>query len=451
MYYWRVTARKKRGTRRAVSWFRTQTRRAAERGPKLGRDAQRDGLGQRPDLIEQVVGVVRADVGDDVTDLTAGAEQLGLDVQLVVGEDAVDGGHDARDVAVDEDQPMRVRRLRQRDTRQVDAHRGGALYDEVAELAGHEASDVLLGLLGRAADVRGQDDVRQSAQLADELVAALLRLHREHVDRRTGDVARLDVRAQRRVVDDEAPRQVEKQAAGAHLSELRFAEEVVVGRPPVDMQRHHVGLAEQVAEGLAAVRVTEREPVGGVEEQHAHAEILGQHRQLRADVAVPDDAQRATAYLVRAVGRLVPDARMHQGVLVREPPGQRDDLGDRELDHAAGVGERRVEDGDAPLRGCLQVDLVGADAERADREQLGRGVQDALRDVRLGADAQQGDRTDPVDQLVLVERAVERLDLEVGGAQHRHGVRMDLFEQKYAYRAVGHAASSHAVTGALRV
>src|SRR6266550_1665345 len=394
MYYWRVTARKKRGTRRAVSWFRTQTRRAAERGPKLGRDAQRDGLGQRPDLIEQVVGVVRADVGDDVTDLTAGAEQLGLDVQLVVGEDAVDGGHDARDVAVDEDQPMRVRRLRQRDTRQVDAHRGGALYDEVAELAGHEASDVLLGLLGRAADVRGQDDVRQSAQLA---------------------------------------------------------EEVVVGRPPVDMQRHHVGLAGQVAEGLAAVRVTEREPVGGVEEQHAHAEILGQHRQLRADVAVADDAQRATAYLVRAVGRLVPDARMHQGVLVREPPGQRDDLGDRELDHAAGVGERRVEDGDAPLRGCLQVDLVGADAERADREQLGRGVQDALRDVRLGADAQQGDRTDPVDQLVLVERAVERLDLEVGGAQHRHGVRMDLFEQKYAYRAVGHAASSHAVTGALRV
>src|SRR5262249_52295102 len=161
-------------------------------------------------------------------------------------------------------------------------------------------------------------------------------------------------------------------------------EEVVVRRPPVDVQGDDVGLGEQIVHRLAAVRVAQSQPVGRVVEQHPHAEVLGQHRQLRADVAVADDAQGAAADLVRALGRLVPDAGVHQGVLVGQPSGQRHDLGDGQLDDAAGVGVRRVEDSDATLGGGGQVDLVGADAEGADGDELRGGVQHTGRDVRLG-------------------------------------------------------------------
>ena len=94
----------------------------------------------------------------------------------------------------------------------------------------------------------------------------------------------------------------------------------------------------------------------------------------RADVAVPDDAEPAAADLVAAVGGLVPDAVVHAGVLLGQPAGQRDDLGEGELDDAAGVGERRVEHRDARRCGGRQVDLVGADAERADRDQAVGGL-----------------------------------------------------------------------------
>ncbi len=153
-----------------------------------------------------------------------------------------------------------------------------------------------------------------------------------------------------------------------HPGELLGAEEAGVAGPAVHVQGHHVGAGEQLVEAVAAVGVAQREPVGGVVEVDAHAQRLGEHGELGADVAVPDDAQRPAADLVAAVGGLVPDAVVHAGVLLGEPAGQRDDLGDGQLDDAAGVGERRVEDGDAAARGGGQVDLVGADAERADRQ-----------------------------------------------------------------------------------
>jgi hypothetical protein len=59
--------------------------------------------------------------------------------------------------------------------------------------------------------VRGEDDVAQPAQLALERVALPLGLDREDVDRGAGDVAGLDVRAQRHGVDGDATGEVEEQ------------------------------------------------------------------------------------------------------------------------------------------------------------------------------------------------------------------------------------------------
>ena len=88
-----------------------------------------------------------------------------------------------------------------------------------------------------------------------------------------------------------------------------------------------------------------------------------------------------TSWLPR--GRLVPDAVVHPLGLLGQPAGQGDDLADHQLHDAAGVGVRRVEDRDAALGRRRQVDLVGADAEAADRQQVGRGVEHLLGDVVL--------------------------------------------------------------------
>jgi len=157
------------------------------------------------------------------------------------------------------------------------------------------------------------------------------------------------VLAERLVVDDEAAREVEEDAARPHPGELLLAEDAAVAGPPVDVQRHDVALGQQLVQGAAPTRVAQRQPVGGVVEQDPHAERLGEHRQLAADVAVADDAEPAPTHLVAADGGLVPDPSVHVGVLVGQPAGQRDQLGDRELDDAAGVGEGSIEDRDAAL------------------------------------------------------------------------------------------------------
>ncbi len=56
------------------------------------------------------------------------------------------------------------------------------------------------------------------------------------------------------------------------------------------------------------------------------------------------------------------------------------------------------------LRRGGEVDLVDADAERADRGQVRRPREDPLGDVRAGADAEQAETGQRLDQLVFAQR-----------------------------------------------
>ena len=179
----------------------------------------------------------------------------------------------------------------------------------------------------------------------------------------------------------------------------------------------------------AALRVAQRQLVGDVVEVDPHAQRLRDHRQLAADVAVADDAEGPAAHLVGALGRLVPDAGVHGRVLVGQPPGQGDDLGDHQLDHAAGVGERGVEHHRAPLGGGGEVDLVGADAERPDRQQVRGRIEHGPGHRGLGPDAEQLDAREGGDQLRLVERAGDRLDGDPPLGEQPHPVGVDVLQQ----------------------
>jgi hypothetical protein len=169
------------------------------------------------------------------------------------------------------------------------------------ELARHEAGDILLRLPGGHPRVRGQDDVGQAAQLRAESRARGRGLLGEHVDGGARDPAGPDRRGQRLVIDRETARQVEQQAAGPHPGQLGGADQSVVLRPLVHVQRHDVRGRQQLRQRAAAARVAQREPVGDIEIAHRHAQRLGQHGHLAPDAAVPDDAEAAAPHLVRAV------------------------------------------------------------------------------------------------------------------------------------------------------
>ncbi len=244
--------------------------------------------------------------------------------------------------------------------------------------------------------MRGEDHVGQPTQLVVELLGPTAGLDREHVDRCACEVAADEVVPQRGGVDHETAGEVEEQRPGLHRRELLGAEQPGVALAAVDVQRDHVGHGEQFGHRAAAAGIAQRQLVDGVVEVHDHAQRLGQHRQLRADIAVPDDPQGPAADLVRAGRGLVPDTVVHEPALLHQPPGQRDDFGQRQLHHGAGVGVRRVEHRDALVGSGREVDLVGADAERTHREQRVGPRQVLGGDLGLGTDPQQLHALEPL-------------------------------------------------------
>ena len=101
--------------------------------------------------------------------------------------------------------------------------------------------------------------------------------------------------------------------------------------------------AKQLMQARDRLGIAVAKLVGVVVEDDLHAERFGEIGQLRADIAVADDAERLAPHLVAVVGGLVPAALMG-GIGTRDDPAQQDDdLADHQFRHAARVGKRRVE------------------------------------------------------------------------------------------------------------
>ena len=92
----------------------------------------------------------------------------------------------------------------------------------------------------------------------------------------------------------------------------------------------------------------------------------------------------------------------------------------------------RVEHGHAPPGGGGQVDLVGADAERADGQKAGRLVEHRLGDLGAGPDAQQVDVRDSVGQVALAVGTRLRLHVEPGLMKAGGRAGVDVFQQQGA-------------------
>ena len=263
--------------------------------------------------------------------------------------------------------------------------------------------------------MRGQDDVVMPGQRADEGIAVALRFDREHVHRGAADVAAFQRGVQRIDVDHGAARGIDQVRARLHRRQLRRADHVLGGRGFGHMQGDDVGAGQQVLQRGCRLRIAQRQLGLDVVVDHLHAQRLGHDPDLGADMAVADDPQGLAAHLVAAGGGFGPAATVALRVFLRNAAGQHDGFGNHQLGHRAGVGIRRIEHRHAGQLRRFQVDLVGADAETAHRDQalgmaehLGAelGARTDADDVRLG---------DALDQLLFRQRLGMRFDLAVTG------------------------------------
>ena len=196
------------------------------------------------------------------------------------------------------------------------------------------------------------------------------------------------------------------------------------------MQGHDVRARQQVVEVTCRRGVAKRQFGFDVVVDHVHAQPFGQHADLGADVAVADDAERLAAHLEAAIGGLGPATAVAFGIAFGHAPHQQDRLGDHQFRDTAGVGIGGVEHRHGAFVRLVEIDLVGADAEAADRQQAARlrnrlGVQLGARtqahDVRVG---------DGLEQLVAWQRLVVVFDPRVSGvAENLDGTLVDAFKQ----------------------
>jgi hypothetical protein len=117
-------------------------------------------------------------------------------------------------------------------------------------------------------------------------------------------------------------------------------------------------------------------------------------------------------------------------ILFRQPSGDADHLGESQLDHASGVGERRVKDRDSLIGRAAEIDMVGADAERPDRNGLCGIGQDGPRHPGPRADAEQLHALQSLAQFPLVERARKCAHVDASISEASSGIRVDAFYQE---------------------
>jgi hypothetical protein len=151
------------------------------------------------------------------------------------------------------------------------------------------------------------------------------------------------------------------------------------------VQADDVSLREQLLEAIHCRGVPKGELVLDVVVQDAHPEPLREDPELAPDSTIAHDAQALSANFVCMPCGLRPFAAVRPSGLLWNPPHQQNDVGDRKLGDAAGVGKRSIEHGDAHSARRIQIDLVGADAKAADGFELLRGAEN--RGVDLGARA----------------------------------------------------------------
>jgi hypothetical protein len=176
--------------------------------------------------------------------------------------------------------------------------------------------------------VRRDDDVVELDQ------RPAVRLLREDVERRSGQLAALQRLDERVLVDELAARGVDEARPVDHARDhLRVDDPARLGTER-QVERDELRVGERRLHRLGALDAELAEALlrdERVVRDHAHPEPGGAARDLLADPAEAEDGERLVRELDPAPARALPAAVLQRGVRLRDVPGERDEEPDRVL------------------------------------------------------------------------------------------------------------------------
>jgi hypothetical protein len=220
-----------------------------------------------------------------------------------------------------------------------------------------------------------------------------------------GDVAGVEPRLQRRLVDQPAACAVDDAHALLRLGQVLRRQDVAGLVSQWRVQRDEIGTGQQLieldlldAEFDAALGREE-----GIIGDHLHLQAARPLGDDRADIARPDQPQRLGRELHAHEAVLLPLARLGGRVGLGQLAGKREHQRDGVLGGGDGIAERRVHHHHT-LRGRgRNINIVDADAGAADHLQVRGSVQDVARDLGRGADREAVIAADDLLELVGLE------------------------------------------------
>ncbi len=271
--------------------------------------------------------------------------------------------------------------------------------------------------------MRGDDDVGVCEQrvLGDRLLP-------EHVERRAGDLARVDRLAQRVLHQQLAARDVHDAHAVLHLREGLGVEPVLGLRSDRQVDRDEVRLRVELVGAARALHAQLAEALlrhVGVEGHHAHAEAERALGDQLADAAEAEHAERLLVQLHPAELGAIPRPAGERAVRLRHLAHQRQQHRERVLGRGDHVRLRSVRDHHAALGGGVDVDVVHPHAGPAHDLEPVRALDQVAGQLRGGPDQDPVELADAAVQLAIVPVDAQ-LDIEARVAQQLHAGLADL-------------------------
>ncbi len=191
------------------------------------------------------------------------------------------------------------------------------------------------------------------------------------------------------LVDELAARRVDDAHAVAHLRECTRVDRAARLGSQRQVQREELGDRVDLLGRLQPLDAELAEPVGRDERvvrDDAHPEPARATRDLLADAAEAEHAERLARELDAAVRLALPAALLQGRVRLRDVARERDEQPDRVLRRRDDGRLGRVRDDDAAAGRRLDVDVVDADARTADHLQVRRAIDQLRSQLRRRAD-----------------------------------------------------------------
>ena len=266
-------------------------------------------------------------------------------------------------------------RGRERDVRAEQLHVLGAdrgdvdrVRDELAleggrDLLGDDHAGAVLRLLGGRRQVRRDDDVVELEQ------RPRVRLGREDVERRSGDVAGAEGVQQRVLVHQLAAGGVDDAHARLHAREGACIDRALRLRREREVEGEEVGLGQGVLLGLRALDAELAEPLlgdEGVVADDTHLQARRTAGDLLPDPAEAEHDEGLVRQLEPAVAGALPAPVLERRVGLRDVAREREQQADRVLGGRDDGRFRSVRDHDPAAGRRLDVDVVHAHPGAAD-------------------------------------------------------------------------------------